>query len=100
MGRRAFWALATGLAVGAGFTWGFVIMRLVDVPAAALGLPRLTGYFSALVMVGALVGLVQSVLLPARGRWAWILNNAVAVPPEFCSWPCVTSFYFVRRRDR
>jgi MFS family permease len=80
--RAVLWSLATSIAVGVGFSLGFVVAGWIQFHVAGLGAPRLTGYFSGVVLIGGLVGAVQSLLLrmPARSAAQWIAGNAVAVP--------------------
>jgi hypothetical protein len=72
--RGVLWIVGTSLAGGAGFPLGLAL-------ANGIGF-RLVGYFAGVTLLGALMGMTQSLLLRSNVRSAvrWILWSASAVP--------------------
>jgi hypothetical protein len=75
------WIAGTACAGGVGFPLGFIVARLFSPVSSWIGV-RLFGYFAGVILLGALVGLTQALLLNSdyRSYARWIAWNALAVP--------------------
>jgi hypothetical protein len=77
----ALWIGGTACAGALGFPLGFVVARLFSPVSNWTGV-RLFGYVAGVILLGALVGLIQALLLKSNSRSSarWILWNALAIP--------------------
>jgi hypothetical protein len=78
---RVLWIVGTACAGGLGFPLGWIVARLFS-PLSNWSGVRLLGYFAGVVLLGALVGLTQALLLNRNDRSSvrWVTWNALAVP--------------------
>jgi hypothetical protein len=79
--HTVLWITGTACAGAAGFPLGFIVARLFSPLSNWIGL-RLFGYVAGVILLGALVGLIQALLLKSNRRSSgrWVLWNALAVP--------------------
>lgn len=79
--HSVLWIAATACAGGVGFPLGFIVARVFSPLSSWIGV-RLFGYFAGVILLGALVGLTQALLLNSNSRSSarWVLCNTLAVP--------------------
>jgi hypothetical protein len=72
--RSVLWIAGTAFSGGAGFPLGFVVANWIGI--------RLFGYFAGVILIGALLGLTQTLLLKSDNRSStrWVFWNALAFP--------------------